>query len=62
MALGNQRADQEALAAALQIPLAQPMAATAALLPTPLTKCVPHYSINECEWFTQEEGKYCKGG
>jgi hypothetical protein len=36
---------------------ALPVAVTAALLPTPLTECVPHYSCHECEWFTQEEGK-----
>jgi hypothetical protein len=62
VALGNQRADQEACAAALWALPAQPMAVTAALLPKPLTECVPHCSSHECEWFTQEEGKYCKGG
>jgi hypothetical protein len=33
----------------------------ATLLLTPLTGCIPYYSSHECEWFTQEEGKYCKG-
>jgi hypothetical protein len=57
VALGNQRADQEANAAAVQVSPTMPVAVTAALLPTPLTECVPHYSCHECEWFTQEEGK-----
>jgi hypothetical protein len=62
VALENRRADQEACAAALWVSPALPVAVTAALLPTPLTECVPHYSCHQCEWFTQEEGKYCKGG
>jgi hypothetical protein len=41
-------------AAAFQTLPSQPVAVTAALLLTPLTECIPHYS--------QEEGKYCKGG
>jgi hypothetical protein len=41
---------------------ALPVAVTAALPPTPLTECVPHFSHHECEWFTQEEGKYYKRG
>jgi hypothetical protein len=62
VALGNRRADQEARAAALRVSPALPVAVTAALLLTTLTECVPHYSCHECEWFTQEEGKYCKEG
>jgi ribonuclease HI len=61
VALENRRTDQEARAAALQAPPALPVAVTAALLPTPLTECVPHYSSLECQWFTQDEGKYCRG-
>jgi hypothetical protein len=33
---------------------------TATLLSIPLTECVPYYSSHESEWFTHEEGKYCK--
>jgi hypothetical protein len=62
VALGNRRADQEACAADLWVPPTQPVTVTAALFLTPLTKCVPHYSSHECEWFTQVEEKYCKGG
>jgi hypothetical protein len=49
VALGNQTADQEAHAAALQVSPALPVAVIAALLPTPLTECVPHYSCHECD-------------
>jgi hypothetical protein len=38
------------------------VAVTAALLPTSLTKCFLHYSCLKCEWFTQEEEKYYRGG
>jgi hypothetical protein len=62
VALGNWRADQEAHAAALWVSPTLPVAVTAALLPIPLTKCVPHYSCLKCEWFTHEEEKYCRGG
>jgi hypothetical protein len=62
VALGNWRADQEAHAAALRVSPALPVAVTAAFLSIPLTECVPHYSCHECEWFTQEEGKYCRSG
>jgi hypothetical protein len=62
VALENWRADQEAHAAALQVSPTMPVAVTAAFLPTPLTKCVPHYSCLKCEWFIQEEEKYCRGG
>jgi hypothetical protein len=47
-------------AAAFQTLPSQPVAVTAALLPTPLTECVLHCSRHECEWFIQEEGKYYK--
>jgi hypothetical protein len=60
VALGNQRADQEANAAAVQVSPTMPVAVTAALLPTLLTECVPHYSCHECEWLTQKDRKYCK--
>jgi hypothetical protein len=56
-ALENWRADQEA---ALWASLTVPVTVTAALLPTPLAECVPHYSSHECECFTQEKGKYCR--
>jgi ribonuclease HI len=62
VALGNWKADQDTHAAALWDTPAQPRAVTAALFPTPLTECVLHYSSHDCEWFTQEEGKYYKGG
>jgi hypothetical protein len=62
VALGNWRADQETRAAALRVSPVLPVAVTAALLPTQLTECVPHYSSHECKWFIQEEGKHCRGG
>jgi hypothetical protein len=62
LAWGHSRADQEAHAAALCVSITLPVAVTAALLPTPLKKCVPYYSCLKCEWFTQEEEKYCRGG
>jgi hypothetical protein len=62
VALGNWRADQEARAAALWVSLTLSVVVTAALLPTPRTKCVTHYSCLKCKWFTQEEEKYCRGG
>jgi ribonuclease HI len=61
VALGNQRADQEAHAAVLWVSPTLSVAVTAALLPTPLTECVPHYSCHECEWFTQEEKNIVEG-
>jgi hypothetical protein len=61
VALGNWRADQEAHAAALRVSPTLPVAVTAALLHTPMTKRVPHYSCLKCEWFTQEKEKYCRG-
>jgi hypothetical protein len=57
VALENWIADQKA---ALWASLVVPVAVTAALLPTPLAECVPHYSSHECECFTQEKGKYCR--
>jgi ribonuclease HI len=60
VALGKQRADQEAHAASLWVSPNLPVALSAGLLPTPLTECVPHYFCHECECFTQEGGKYCR--